>query len=103
MITIEDRLKWIEERAELSPMARHFVKLQMGLHADFYHRQQVKKCDLADVGGALPSIHVECNREGTMQEHNYLPSMERKGYAFITCETRMVSGGRYTYYYFRKQ
>jgi ubiquitin len=46
---IQKRIEWIEKRTPLSDMAKHYIAFQMQLYAEYYHEQQVKSVDLADV------------------------------------------------------
>jgi hypothetical protein len=54
---IERRINWINARVDVSPSIKDYIAFQMLDFAKYYHEQQVKNCDLADVGGnevALP-------------------------------------------------
>jgi hypothetical protein len=72
--SIQKRIEWIEKRTPLSDMAKHYIAFQMQLYAEYYHEQQVKSVDLADVGGSLPTQqeflktiidwHEECQEKG---------------------------------------
>ena len=47
---INQRISWIEQRVELSELAKEYIAFQMMQFAKYYHEQQVKSVDLADVG-----------------------------------------------------
>ena len=65
--SIQKRIEWIEKRTPLSDMAKHYIAFQMQLYAEDYHEQQVKKFDLADVGGNEVACNHNFNRVSDCQ------------------------------------
>ena len=49
---INKRIAWIEQRVELPELAKEYIAFQMMQFAKYYHKQQIKAGDLADVGGS---------------------------------------------------
>ncbi len=63
---IDNRIEWIAARSEISDESKNYIHFQMIDFAKYYHEQQVKKCDMARVGGnevaLTPNKYVCCGR-----------------------------------------